>query len=233
MTPLVFLFAVCLCLYSCADPGAEQAVPALQTTLTTREYKELKKEITQNRKQFLYRYAAAADKTRLLAEIKNYWVATLGSDLYEQWKGTPWDFNGTTQTPRQGAIACGYFVTHLLQDMGCTLDRVKLSTCPSLTMMKSLAPEQPVLNLSRLSYAAFNERIKKAGRGVFIAGLDFHTGFLINDGTETWFLHSNYIGRQGVVKEKITASAALQASQSRFVILLTEDEAFLQRWMNN
>lgn len=232
MTPALFLLMACFCLYSCSDPGTQQAeLPNRQTATTAKTYEQLKKEITGQRKKFLARYTVAADKNKLLAEVKDYWIAALGNDLYKYWEGTPWDFNGTTKKPREGAIACGYFVAGLLQDMGYSLDRVKLSTCPSLTMMKNLAPEQPVLNLSYLSYSDFNERIKKAGKGVFITGLDFHTGFIINDGTETWFLHSNYIGQQGVIKEKITGSEALQASRSRFVILLTEDEAFLERWM--
>jgi hypothetical protein len=236
MVPAFFLLAACLCLCSCSGPALKKqhpVPPTRQIIATAKEYGQLKMEIAHSRKKFRERYIATTNKDQLLAEIKNYWVSSLGTDLYEQWKGTPWDFNGTTQVPGEGAVACGYFVTGLLQGMGYRLDRVKLSVCPSLTMMKSLAPEQPVLNLSYLSYHDFNERIKKAGNGVWIAGLDFHTGFIINDGTETWFLHSNYIDRQGVIKEKIAGSAALQASKTRFVVSLTEDEAFLQRWMKN
>lgn len=230
MTPALLLLTASLCLYSCTG-STNQKQP--QTALPNQAYEELKKEIAQHRKVFSDQYVNAVDKNKVLAEIKNYWISVLGNDLYEQWKGTPWDFNGTTKMPRQGNIACGYFVTGLLQDMGYVLDRVKLSTCASLTMMKSLAPEQPVWNLSYLTYAEFNKKIKETGKGIYIAGLDFHTGFIVNDGTETWFLHSNYIGRQGVIKEKITSSAALQASKTRFVIALTEDEAFLVRWMKS
>ena len=44
---------------------------------------------------------------------------------FEHWKGTPWDFNGTTRIPGQGTIACGYFVTTALQDAGFDLPRYR------------------------------------------------------------------------------------------------------------
>ena len=34
------------------------------------------------------------------------------------WIGTKWDFNGITEVPQQGKIACGYFVTTVLRDAG-------------------------------------------------------------------------------------------------------------------
>ena len=31
--------------------------------------------------------------------------------IHDEWMGTPWDFSGTSQVPRKGSIACGYFVS--------------------------------------------------------------------------------------------------------------------------
>ncbi|MET0395000.1 MAG: hypothetical protein ABW019_17780 [Chitinophagaceae bacterium] len=232
MRLLLLLLIAGLCLSRCTNQQQGTAIP-MPATMPARSYTDLKAAIDSDREAFGQLYRSAARREKLWIQVKDYWVRMLGRDLYEQWNGTPWDFNGTTRVPHEGTIACGYFVTGLLLDMGYPLDRVKLSTCASLTMMKALTRGQRVLNASYLSYAGFCATIRDAGKGIFIVGLDYHTGFLVNDGTDTWFLHSNYINRAGVVKEKMAVSAALRASRTRFVVSLTSDTAFLLRWMKN
>jgi len=194
-------------------------------------YDEILKKIKLNQANFLEEFNRAHHKSQIYEAMQNYWVNTVGDTVYQQWENTPWDFNGTTRIPKQGTIACGYFVTTILLDMGYKLNRIKLSTCDALTMMKTLTSSKSIMNLSYLNYNEFNQKIKEIGKGVYIVGLDYHTGFLINDGNETWFLHSNYINRQGVIKEKISESAALKQSKSRFVTGLTNKD-FLLRWIN-
>ena len=98
-------------------------------------------------------------------------------------------------------------------------------------MMKSLVPQQQIKNNSYLSYRNFNEQLKQNGCGVYIIGLDFHTGFIVNDGKENWFIHSNYVGRTGVTKETVLNSEALKSSKTRWVVSLTDDKDFIQRWL--
>ena len=90
-------------------------------------------------------------------------------------------------------------------------------------MMKAVCPGQKVKNLSYLSYSKFNDSLLKFGKGVYIIGLDFHTGFIVNDGQDNWFIHSNYISRKGVSKEKLHESPALRSSKTRWMISLTGD----------
>jgi hypothetical protein len=82
-----------------------------------------------------------------------------------------------------------------------------------------------------MDYRSFNDKLTELGKGVYIIGLDFHTGFIVNDGKENWFIHSNYIGRKGVTKEAIMNSDALKASKTRWLISLTNDKSFLERWL--
>jgi hypothetical protein len=203
-------------------------------SLEAKSYEELKKEIEESRKQFSLQFSQSSTrgKNELIEDIKNFWVNTISNDLYQQWKNTPWDFNGTTAKPGQGNIACGFFVATLLQDMGLKINRRKLSVCASSPMMKSVVPKQPLKNLSQLSYPDFNEKLKEYGIGVYIIGLDYHTGFIVNDGKENWFIHSNYIGRKGVTKEAVMNSVALKSSKTRWIVSLTGDKDFLQRWLN-
>jgi hypothetical protein len=231
LLPAIFLLFIVACNEHKQIEAIHKSVSSSAKDTLVRPYSEVVSAVEARRKQFAREYEVAFHKDSVLDSVADYWIAAF-NELYLRWKDTPWDFNGITRQPKQGTIACGYFVTTLLLDMGYKLNRVKLSTCASLTMMKSLVPGQRVANLSYLSYADFYKKIKDAGRCIYITGLDFHTGFLINDGTETWFLHSNYIGRQGVIKEKIAESVALRASKSRFVVSLTNDSSFLSRWMS-
>lgn len=100
-------------------------------------------------------------------------------------------------------------------------------------MMKELTSSKDIKNLSYLTYKEFGNWMRDYGKGLFIVGLDFHTGFIVNDGNEVWFMHSNYINKAGVLKEKLTESAALKSSKTRFITCLTENENFLRNWLFN
>lgn len=225
-------------LLSCIQPKSKKETPvvlSIQQTDTTRvkSYDLVLEAIKKSKVDLIKEYNKSdRNHSLIVQQITDFWITSIGIDLYQQWKSTPWDFNGTTRRPKEGKIACGYFVTTLLLDMGYKLDRIKLSTCDALTMMKKLTSSRSIKNLSYLKYDDFNQQIKEYGKGVFIIGLDYHVGFLINDGVETWFLHSNYIMKTGVIKEPIRESKALKQSTTRFVTCLTCDNSFVSNWIN-
>jgi len=233
---LIVVLLSCLYLWSCQQVeknttgSEEQNVPVCNPP-EPKSYEQIKTEIAAARNRFAVKPFILNDS--FINRISDFWVNAIGNDLYSKWQNTPWDFNGITTKPQQGFIACGYFVTTLLRDMDLSINRIKLSTCASSQMMKSLAPGQPLKNLSCLDYQSFNDKLKDLGKGVYIIGLDFHTGFIVNDGTENWFIHSNYIGRKGVVKESVMNSDALKASKTRWLISLTADKAFIQKWLRS
>jgi len=225
-----FVIILSIFLISCHHNKSENLQHQLEqgSVITDkRTYDELKHDITEKRKEFYKAGMSAINIT----QVKDFWIKTVGMDLYNKWQGTPWDFNGTTEIPQKGYIACGYFVTTILDHMDCKISRTKLAVCPSLQMMKSLSAHQAITNLSYLDHTAVNNYFKKQGKGVYIIGLDFHTGIIVNDGTEIWFLHSNYIRRQGVVKETVLSSGALKSSKTKWVTSLTGNEYFLQKWL--
>ena len=227
---LILCISICSCQRLKNKELKQKAQVATQSHSDTAiSYETFKKNIAGIRKQLAIQHGGLSDSIR--TEIADLWVNAISNDLYSYWKNTPWDFNGITVKPGQGAIACGYFVTTILRDMDFYVNRVKLSTCASSQMMKSLVPGQPLKNLSYLSYESFNEKLSQLGKGVYIIGLDFHTGLIVNDGAENWFIHSNYIGRKGVTKEPVMASIALKASKTRWLISLTGDRDFLQKWL--
>src|SRR5688572_15466983 len=64
-------------------------------------------------------------KSKPLADSKEYFFQLINYKIPLYWTGTPWDFNGVTRKPGEGKIACGYFITNTLTDLGFTLERIK------------------------------------------------------------------------------------------------------------
>jgi hypothetical protein len=150
-------------------------------------------------------------------------------ELFPHWYGTPWDFNGVTQTPGKGYIACGYFATTVLRDAGVKINRVKMAQCASEEMINSLTSKKE--NVSSLTFEKFIAYIKSKGEGLSVIGLDNHTGFLYNDGKQLYFIHSTFLGTKDVQKDIASNSIILQSSKYKVVGFISKDEHFLKKWM--
>jgi hypothetical protein len=148
------------------------------------------------------------------------------------WIGTTWDFNGTTETPQQGSIACGYFVTTVLRDAGVPLARVKLAQCASEQMIQALVQAKYIRHYSNVDIKFFTDAVVKDGYGLYIVGLDNHTGFIYNDGTDIYFIHSTFVGTRNVQKEIAGNSWVLKQSKYKVLGKISADEKLLQRWIN-
>jgi hypothetical protein len=149
------------------------------------------------------------------------------------WLGTKWDFNGITEVPQQGKIACGYFVTTVLRDAGLPIARVKLAQCASEQMVTALVQDKYVKRFSNIDMNNFMAYLKLNGFGLYVIGLDNHTGFIFNDGLDIWFIHSTFIGSGDVQKEKAASSSILKSSKYRIVGKISADELVLAKWMND
>jgi hypothetical protein len=133
------------------------------------------------------------------------------------WYGTPWNFYGTSEIPGKGTIACGYFVTTILRDAGLTNQRIKLAQVPSEEMIKTLCEKSTIERFSNKSIDEFVAAIKEMGYGLYIVGLDSHTGFIYNDGAAIYFIHASYISPKCVMKEFAVSSSILTSSKYRVV----------------
>ena len=134
--------------------------------------------------------------------------------IHEEWMGTAWTFSGTSQTPKQGSIACGYFVTTTLQQAGIELDRVRLAQAASEQMILAITAPDTVRRFSDTSLEGFLKSVRSQGEGYYIVGLDNHTGFLqVHADGNIDFIHSGP-GR-GVVREKPADAPELAHSRYR------------------
>lgn len=157
-------------------------------------------------------------------EKQNRFFTFINTDVPNYWMGTKWDFNGTTRTPQNGTIACGYFVTTVLDDFGIKLKRIQLAQQVSSVMITTLCDSKSIKRFSKIEQVEtyLNGRNKEE---IFIVGLDFHTGFIIKDQSKLCFLHSNYIQKEGVVKEEIRNSRALLSSKSFMIGSVSQKES--------
>lgn len=145
------------------------------------------------------------------ALLTNY----IADSLIACWYGTPWDFNGCTLNPGQGKIACGYFITTVLQDAGLHINRIKMAQCPSSKLIQTMCSN--IRTYSNKPMELVENDIRKMGTGLYIAGLDYHTGFIYNDGRDVYFIHASFYGAKCVVKEKAITAAVLQQSKLKMI----------------
>jgi hypothetical protein len=152
-------------------------------------------------------------------------------DILPHWLGTPWGFNGTTRKPGEGKIACGYLVTTALVDAGLDVDRVRLAQLPSEGMIKILTSEAYIKRFSDVSIDDFVEAVQRWGSGVYVVGLDIHTGFIINESDEVRFVHSSYVPPQVVVNENALRSRILGSSRYRVLGKISADDELVVKWL--
>ncbi|WP_177764996.1 hypothetical protein [Flavobacterium sp. I3-2] len=163
-----------------------------------------------------------------ISEAKNFLFEIYNKNIPEYWIGTKWNFNGTTRIPNKGTIACGYFVTNTLSDVDFKIERVKLAQEVSSKMINQLC-----VNIKRFGdFSKLKDYINnQPDQSVFIIGLDFHTGFVLKSGNKIYFLHSNYIDNEGVIKEEIDNSIALRSTKTFMIGNLTENEELISEWI--
>jgi hypothetical protein len=169
-------------------------------------------------------------KGKSTVEIGKSFTNQLTNKIFPYWYGTNWDFNGTSQKPNEGSIACGYFVTTTLRDLGVDINRVKLAQCASEEMIKKLVSEDNIYRFSNKSIQEFEETLKEKGNGIYVVGLDNHTGFLYLSDEGNYFIHSSGARPFKVVKEKFIESALLMKSKYRVAGKLSSDKKLLSNW---
>jgi hypothetical protein len=170
-------------------------------------------------------------KTLSINQKQKIFTQLITQHILPSWVGTSWDFNGTTQTPQKGSIACGYFVTTVLQDGGVKLNRVKLAQCASEQMITTLVQPRLIKRFSHLPMQNFVDAINEMGYGLYIVGLDNHTGFIFNDGQKTYFIHSTFVGTKNVQWEDAEKSWVLSSSKYKILGKISGDERVLEKWI--
>lgn len=96
----------------------------LETEFDTVSYMDTKTSIDQLRKRLEEDHRLGKIS---LDSIKSEFTTHLVDRIIPHWYGTPWSFGGHTAVPNKGEIACGYFISTTLRDMGIKLNRYRLA----------------------------------------------------------------------------------------------------------
>lgn len=172
------------------------------------------------------------ERSAVLQEARASLTHLLLSDILPAWHGTAWEFEGVSQVPGQGAIACGYFVTTTLRDAGLKLPRVKLAQQPSQTIIRTLCTPGTIKVFDERPIKEVVEYLEANGPGIYIVGLDCHTGFVVHDGESKAFIHSSYYKTpRAVVSEPVEGFNPLAHSKYRMMGKLFGDE-LVRKWMD-
>ncbi len=175
--------------------------------------------------------AASSGKTAVIAKARQRLLRALIEDIFPAWYGTTWAFGGVSQQPGEGQIACGYFVTTCLRDAGFRLERVKLAQQPSQRIITTLTTKPHIKLFYDKPMDVIAKHLRDTGPGLYVVGLDQHTGFVVNDGEKLSFVHSSYFRPPfSVTAEPIEGWNPLAKSRYRVFGRILTDET-VRRWI--
>lgn len=208
----------------------EKIIPQakLDTVQHLQQYEELKASISQQRQTF--KQARLNNEKAVNKEAANYLFETLTDSIFPYWYGTKWDFNGITETPRKGKIACGYFVTTTLRDAGIKLQRYKLAQQAAANIAKKLCKPQSIKWFNDVESMSAHLN-KQKDQQLYVIGLDYHVGFIVHENGENFFVHANYAHDQEVIREPLETSAVIKASKAYVIGNLLDNEDLIRTWL--
>lgn len=180
-------------------------------------HKELKKEYTKSYKSILQTANQLKQQYLISDSFEMLYGRFLVDSIIPYWYGTKWNFYGTTEVPKTGSIACGYFVTTVLRDAGLHINRIKLAQAPSEEMMKTVCYKNSMKRFRNSTMQDFTTELHKLENGLYIVGLDFHTGFIYHENERLHFIHASYQTPQVVIQQNVHESTILAASKYKVI----------------
>lgn len=194
-------------------------------------YEELKKGIDKRQQELSIEFSKANQRqqTALIEESQDYVLGQMSKPIFKAWYGTRWNFHGTTETPRKGTIACGYFVSTTLRDAGFRLPRIKMAQQAASVIIHSLCRRNSIKTYNNMK--ALNQYLSEKPEGLFILGLDKHVGFVLKEGDDSYFIHSSYRNGKKVLREKLNESASVKKSNIKMIGDLTGNKDLFKKWL--
>jgi len=193
-------------------------------------YKKVLHEISKKRIALQSEYSKAPEKT--LNNTSNYFLNTLLNNIVPHWYETTWAYEGHTNTPNKGEIACGYFVSTTLQHFGFNLNRYKMAQQAGLNIALSLQPKNKLKIYRNISYSELKKSLLNIyNDGLYFIGLNNHVGYILIKNKELYFLHSSYCDNK-VVIEYAEHSYCFQSDIYVFAEIST-NKILLKKWILN
>lgn len=109
-----------------------------------------------------------------------------------------------------------------------------MAQCASEEMINSGVDKKYIHHFSTISLVDFEKNIPlKKGNGLYIIGLDNHTGFVSISDEGNYFIHASGWFPFKVIKEVLGKSSILEKSKYRVVGKISDDKEFLNKWLNS
>ena len=178
--------------------------------------------------------ASLAKKSYSKDTVSQIFKRLLLNRIIPYWENTTWSFEGHTAKPMQGEIACGYFVSTTLQDVGLILNRYTLAQQSPINEAKSLAVETAVIEVNEGSKEKDIAKIDKVLKnGIHFIGFEqSHVGYILKEKGKLYLIHSNYAkGKVGI--EQIEDSEVFASYSKYYIVELSTNKALLDSWVTN
>lgn len=172
----------------------------------------------------------SSDSPVVIQQASTYLFKQLTQNVFPAWYGTPWDFNGISNTPKAGEIACGYFVTTTLKHVGFNLNRYKLAQQDAATIAKNICGTNHCQWYNDMDVMIGD--LSSKPDGLYVLGLDYHVGFLSKEGDSIYFIHSDFYSGK-VIREYADYSESLLLSERYYLGSLTDNKEAIRQWLNN
>ncbi len=195
---------------------------------TSEQYEAIVREILKERESL-------QSKNLTYDSLSVLFKASLLHKIIPFWEGTPWSFEGHTAHPNKGQIACGYFVSTTLRDLGLHLNRYKLAQQSPINEALSLAIHSQVKTFYDTSTVQTIARMKKELKeGIHFIGFNqSHVGYLLLEDSALYIIHSNYLNGAGVMIEPAAQSDVFSSYYRFFITELSTNPYLLDCWVNN
>lgn len=191
-------------------------------------YNSVRAEIERQRADLFSLYKSGKLSVDSASKI---FTSNLVNKIFPYWYGTLWDFNGFTDTPQQGQIACGYLVSTTLKHAGIRVNRYKMAQKSAMDGALMLEPRNELIvrRTFRDSFISYFKRT--AEDGLYMLGLSNHVGYLYKSGSEAYFIHSTYVFPSMVICEKAMDSPAMSSSTIFVLADITHNRKLILKWL--
>jgi hypothetical protein len=172
------------------------------------------------------------NRNTAIDSASTYLYSKLINEIIPHWYGTEWDFNGYTNTPNDGLIACGYFVSTTLKHLGFNLNRYKMAQAAGLNEAKLLQSKSELKIYSGLTFKELETKVNSVYTdGIYFVGLDNHVGYVLIKDKTLYFLHSSYCDDKVVIE--LAETSACFASNIYVFAEVTTNKTLVTNWIFN
>lgn len=155
---------------------------------------------------------------------------SLQDSIFPAWYETKWDFNGISNIPQEGFIACGYFVSTTLKHAGFNLNRYRLAQQAAEVIIKEICGHNYVTKYDDGDMLITS--LSKKPDGLYVLGLDYHVGFVVVEKGKVFFVHSDYVN--GKVIRQLAEESEAYAGSTYFVLgQISNNKKLLNAWIKN